>query len=306
MRLQPDNGLLIQASPIDLGSFLERSVDLVGDSLDGEADHWHLGVVAKWNRCDSILADVRTIPMFSATADLYDLVYSSFKNYVAEADQIAALIRTARPSTGQDASTAPTTILDVGCGTGEHARLLGERHGFRVDGIDLDPNFVRIARGKNVMGAFSEADMTAFDLGRRYDVVMCLFSSIGYVRTLDNLLRTFESFRRHLAPGGAILVEPWFTPEALAPGPTRHMVVQRDNPTIVRMSHIACEGRLSRLRFEYLVGRPDGITHLAELHEMGLFTVEETLECFRAAGLHATHDPNGLIGRGMYVAREGG
>jgi ubiquinone/menaquinone biosynthesis C-methylase UbiE len=60
-------------------------------------------------------------PVFSESAELYDLVYSSFKDYHAEADQIAALLRS---------TYLPChTVLDVGCGTGEHAKLLASVHG---------------------------------------------------------------------------------------------------------------------------------------------------------------------------------
>jgi trans-aconitate methyltransferase len=61
------------------------------------------------------------------------------------------------------------TILDVACGTGEHARLLSAD--FEIDGIDLEPKFVEIARAKNPDGNFSVADMRAFQLEKRYDVV---------------------------------------------------------------------------------------------------------------------------------------
>ena len=52
--------------------------------------------------------------MFSASADVYDLIYSSFRDYPAETAQLAALIRAAHP--------AARRILDVACGTAEHAR----------------------------------------------------------------------------------------------------------------------------------------------------------------------------------------
>jgi hypothetical protein len=45
------------------------------------------------------------------------------------------------------------------------------------------------------------------------------------------------------------------------------------------------EGRLSRLRFEYLIGRSDGIEHVVESQELGLFTTEEMLDCFAQAGI---------------------
>jgi len=35
---------------------------------------------------------------------------------------------------------------------------------------------------------------------------------------------------------------------------------------------------------------------------LGLFTVEQYLEAFRAASLEADHDPEGPMGRGLYIA----
>ena len=72
---------------------------------------------------------------------------------------------------------------------------------------------------------------------------------------------------------------------------------------VVRMATITVEDRLSRLRMEYLIGSREGIQHVSETHELGLFTVAETLVAFQAAGFRVSHDPKGLTGRGLYVAR---
>ncbi|HKW48741.1 MAG TPA: class I SAM-dependent methyltransferase [Gemmatimonadaceae bacterium] len=233
--------------------------------------------------------------MFSETADLYDLIYSGFKNYDAECSAIAALIGREQPGA--------RTVLDVACGTGEHARLLNERHGFEVDGLDLDPAFVRIARDKLRSGTVYEGDMTSFTLPRTYDVVQCLFSSIGYVRTLDNVRRALECFRAHLAPGGMVLVEPWFAPDVLEHGRVSINTAESKDVKVARMARLEVDGQLSRLHFEYLIGRNGGIDRATEVHELGLFTTEEMLECFSKAGLRATHDPNGGAGRGLFLAR---
>ena len=233
--------------------------------------------------------------MFSESAELYDLIYSSFKNYPAEAAQLAETIRRFHP----DAHT----ILDVACGTAEHARLLTENHGFEVDGLDLDRAFVRIARRKLSAGSVFQDDMTSFDIGRRYDVILCLFSSIGYVRTLENVTRTFKRFHAHLAPNGIVMVEPWFPPGVLQQGRISLNTATGDGVTVSRMAFTEVDGRLSRLNFEYMIGRPTGIERASEVHELGLFTTEEMLESFRAAGLEAEHDPVGLIDRGLFIAR---
>src|SRR5262249_1845430 len=111
--------------------------------------------------------------MFSASAEFYDLIYSTFKDYAAEAEQIANLLRRR--------NALCRTLLDVACGSGEHARRLAAG-GFLVDGLDLDPNFVRLARLKHPAGRFFEGDMASFHLAQQYDAVLCLFSSIGYLR----------------------------------------------------------------------------------------------------------------------------
>jgi len=232
--------------------------------------------------------------MFTESAELYDLIYSTFKDYPAEAAALAGVIRREHPQA--------KTILDVACGTAEHARLLARDHGFDVDGLDLDPAFVRIARGK-LRGQVFEGDMTSFALPRRYDVVQCLFSSIGYVRTLDNVRRAFERFREHLAPGGIALVEPWFAPGVMQHGRVSINTAETDAVRVARMAHTEVEDRMSRIRFEYLVGRVSGIQHTTEVHELGLFTTEEQLRAFDDAGLEAKHDPVGVDGRGLFVAR---
>jgi SAM-dependent methyltransferase len=233
--------------------------------------------------------------MFTESAALYDLIYATFKNYPAETTALASVIRREHPRA--------RTILDVACGTAEHARLLARDHGFEVDGLDLDPAFVRIARAK-LRGEVYEGDMMSFELPRRYDVVQCLFSSIGYVKTLDNVRRTFERFREHLAPGGIVLVEPWFAPGVLQHGRVSINTAESDSVRVARMAHTEVDGRLSRIRFEYLVGRPSGIEHTTEVHELGLFTTDEQLRAFEDAGLTATHDPVGVDGRGLFVARQ--
>jgi SAM-dependent methyltransferase len=232
--------------------------------------------------------------MFTASATFYDLLYSTIKDYQADTTQITTLLRQLNPGC--------RTILDVACGTGEHARLLAAE-GFEVDGLDLDPAFIRIAVGKHPAGRFFQADMSDFHLSRRYDAVLCLFSSIGYLKTLDRVRRAFGCFRDHLAPNGVLMVEPWFLPGALDPARVVLQTAEANGVRVSRVSHVEIEGTLSRINFDYEITDATGTRHATETHELGLFTPAELLRTFAEAGLQADHDPKGLTDRGLYVAR---
>jgi len=106
-----------------------------------------------------------------------------------------------------------------------------------------------------------------------------------------------------MAEDGVVIVEPWFTPEAMQPGYTNTRTVEVPGLRIVRVSHTEVDGRLSRLRFDYEIEGPEGNRRASEVHELGLFTIDEMLRSFDAAGLVAEFDSRGLSGRGLYIAQ---
>jgi SAM-dependent methyltransferase len=233
--------------------------------------------------------------MFATDAELYDAIYFTFKDYAAEARDIAQRIRALHP--------AARDVLDVGCGTGEHARLLTTEHGFAVDGIDINADFLRLAREKNPAGRFVAADMTAFDLDRRYDVVICMFSTIGYVRTLAKLEQALGCLARHVTRDGVIIVEPWYPPGVLEDGHHTTRSAEARGIRVTRDSVTKIDGRISRLYFDYTID--DGTRKLeeSEIHELGIFTPDEMLRAFTAAGLAAEHEAPSEGNRGFYIAR---
>lgn len=228
--------------------------------------------------------------MFTKSARFYDALYH-FKDYGAAAGQLHAFIQQHKP----DAKT----LLDVACGTGKHLEQL--RKYYRVEGFDINPEMLDVARGRCPDVPLHLGDMVDFKLERSFDVLACLFSSIGYVKTVENLERAVASMARHLQPGGLLFVEPWFSPETYWIGRITANFVDEPELKIAWMYTSEIEGRLSIFKINYLVGTTQGIEHFTERHEMGLFSHQEYTRAFEKAGLNVSHDPQGLFGRGMYI-----
>lgn len=230
--------------------------------------------------------------MYAKSSVFYDAIYATKKDYAAEATRVRALIERHRRGDVH-------SLLDVGCGTGGHLPYL--RDHYDVEGLDLSPEMLAVARRRNPDIPFHQADMTDFELGRQFDAVVCLFSSIGYVRTVPMLYQAVATFARHTNPGGLVVVEPWFTPNAWKDGTISSLFVDQPELKIARMSVSERQGTLSIMDMHHLVATPAGVEHFVERHEMGLFTRDEYLAAFTAAGLEATFDETGLIGRGLCI-----
>ena len=102
-----------------------------------------------------------------------------------------------------------------------------------------------------------------------------------------------------------MIVEPWFLPEAWNPGRVDAIFVDEEDLKIARMVLSPPLSDPLTLTFHYLVAEPGGVEHLTEDHVLGMFTDEEYVGAFEAAGLDVERDEEGLMGRGLYVGRRG-
>jgi SAM-dependent methyltransferase len=231
--------------------------------------------------------------MFTKSQRYYDAIYAE-KDYAEEARRLKRF-------TIEHKRSAGNALLDVACGTGGHVPYL--RDDFAYEGLDLDPEMVALARQRFPDVPFHQGDMAEFSLGRTFDVVTCLFSSIAYARTVPRLRQSIATMTRHLRPDGVLVIAPFFTPDAWVPGHPYAIFVEQPDLKLVRMnvSAVDASGTVAILDFHYLVGTPEGVEHFTEHHELGLFTDEEYRAAFAAAGLTVAYDAEGLIGRGLYI-----
>jgi ubiquinone/menaquinone biosynthesis C-methylase UbiE len=229
--------------------------------------------------------------LYDRSALYYDTIYS-WKNYEKESKRIHELIQIHKKTTGN-------TLLDVACGTGSHIAYLKER--YTVEGLDLNPEMLKLARKKHPEIIFHRGDMCSFHLGKHYDVVTCLFSAIGHVKTRMRLRKAVRQMALHLKPGGLLIVEPWFTPDQWQVGHIVANFVDQPKFKLARIGTSKRRGRLSVNDQYHLVASPAGVEYFVEIYEMGLFTHEKYLQSFQGAGLGVIFDSEGLMGRGLYL-----
>lgn len=232
--------------------------------------------------------------MFDRSAHVYDLLYS-FKDYEGEARALASLILERMP--------AARSVLGVACGTGRHLELL--RATFpEVAGADLDAGMLRVA-GERLPGvALVHADMRDLDLGRRFDAVTCLFSSVGYLPDTGALGEAIARMRAHLAPGGVLVIDGWIRPDRWhGPGGVHAIAETSTDLAAARVVRSRREGDRTILEMRYLIATRDGFETLEEIHTLTLFTDEEYRRAFHDAGLEPEVVP-GPMGddRDRYVA----
>jgi SAM-dependent methyltransferase len=235
-----------------------------------------------------------TARLYEKSARLYDLMYEG-KDYSAAASGLAERIERMLPGARD--------LLDVGCGTGRHVEAL--RENYRVEGLDLSSQLLERARERCPGIEFHLGDMTDFSLDRSYDVVTCLFSSIGYVRTAENLRRAIAGMARHLRRPGLLIVEPWFTPETFW---SDHLVMNVHAEPELKLAWMYRhdrEGLTSILDIHFLVGEAHAVDHFVERHELGLFTRDEMESALSSEGLAVRREEDDVFDRGLYLGYRG-
>ena len=105
-------------------------------------------------------------------------------------------------------------VLELGVGTARVA-WLWPRRGYNVTGLDLSPAMLERARQK-ANGApssvaerltFVQGDMSAFDLGRTFPLILVPFRAFQHLLEPAAQRRALSCMHRHLAPGGHLVID---------------------------------------------------------------------------------------------------
>jgi SAM-dependent methyltransferase len=216
---------------------------------------------------------------YSSLARYYDAMYH-WKDYAAEADAVRGVLAAHGIPSG-------ARILEAACGTGSH--MVHLRRDYDVSGFDASPEMVALAKTKLADVPIWRDDMRSFAVAEPYDAALCLFSSIGYVRTQVELDATAACFARAVRPGGVVLVEPWFTTAQWEVGRPTLQVYESADLKLARATVAERVGEDAVMVMHWLiVERGQPVRHAVDRHDMWLCPHEVLEATFARAGFRVT------------------
>jgi len=217
-------------------------------------------------------------------ASAYDALYRE-KDYSSECQMIEAFL-------GVDDSRAKLRVLDLGCGTGNHAIPLAGR-GLTVTGVDLSEPMLAQARAKaanagvTARTAFHQGDIRSVRVAERdFDAAIMMFAVLGYQQSDADVRAAMNTVRAHVVASAPFIFDVWYGPGVLSdkPGP-RERVIEKGGERVIRRTDtiLDAERHLCTVKFDLEIWREGTLTgQTHEEHVMRFFFPEE-LESFAAA-----------------------
>jgi len=191
-------------------------------------------------------------------------------------------------------------ILDIGCGTGNHAVRLARR-GYHVHGIDPSEPMLEIGRQKasawdvdvefEVASLEGVGETSAACMARvegLYDGAIIMSTVLGYVSKNDEIIGGLKALRGLLRDGAVVVADLWWGPAVLVQGPsTRFQEFSQGSDRVMRLAEGSYNSRtqIYRTLISVWVQSGDRIKRMArEDHNIRTFFPEELNLLFESGG----------------------
>ena len=216
---------------------------------------------------------------FEIGAELYDAVSEvTGRDAAREAARVRTAWEEALPG-------RRPRLLDVACGTGLH--LAHFRPHAEVCGADHSASMLCVAARRLPGVPLHEQSMENLELDAEFDVITCLLSGIAYPLGEVRLHRALRRMRRHLAPGGVLIVEPGPAPESVDRIDAEPLLFEMSGLLIERRTRWNLHGSELVLHHEFRMSSGARRTTLHELHEITLRDLHAHREAMERAGFEA-------------------
>lgn len=232
---------------------------------------------------------------FKTISTYYDDLYVKDGEYAPEATKVKELLT-------KHGILSKADLLVLACGTGGHIPYF--KDDYNVSGLDLSADMLDMARKKFPDIKFHLGNLIDFKLEEDFDATICLYGSIGFVKTVDNLRASMKCITAHLRPNGLALITPWSTVEDFQ---DLMVVDAADQPDlkIARMEHVRLkEPKIVEVTFHHLLGKNNDVTYHKQSMQIGLFSREEYMSAMTNAGLKIVEEYKGIEVRGgAYIGK---
>jgi SAM-dependent methyltransferase len=131
----------------------------------------------------------------------YDLLAKFYDRLMSDSSLRSTQVMSCIERYGPTASS----LLELGCGTG--AVLCGLSAVGSLAGMDISPNMLDIARARLPGVQFIQGDISSFDLGRRFDVIVCTYDVLNHLAEFNRWISCFACTCKHLTEGGLFIFD---------------------------------------------------------------------------------------------------
>lgn len=219
----------------------------------------------------------------SGYAGAYDTIYRE-KDYDGECALIERIF-------GKYATKPVRKVLDLGCGTGNHALRLAAKK-YEVTGVDRSAEMLGLAEKKakqqRVTVSLHQASIPDLNLNREFDAVLMMFAVLGYHLKNEDVLGALRAARKHVAKGGLLLFDVWYGPAVLNERPgDRLRVIESEEGTLLRTSsgELDSQQQICTVHFQLWQMKGDKVVNRTdESHPMRYFFPQELRLFLETAG----------------------
>lgn len=136
---------------------------------------------------------------YSQIAEWYDLLYVDNEIYQTEAERGEQFIEKYKMTEGNN-------MLDLACGCGSHIKYwTGKYH---IVGLDNNMHMIMRAKEKWPQTMFVCGNMFRFSNLSNFDIVTCLYGSIGYAESIEKMESAIACVAKCLNSGGVFILTP--------------------------------------------------------------------------------------------------
>ena len=182
----------------------------------------------------------------------------------------------------------PRRVLDIACGTGQVTVRLAKA-GYEMYGVDRAFEMLEVARRKaereGVKIRLAQADMRALPFeDEQFDAAICIYDSINYMLSREQLRQAFMSANRVLKPGGLYIFDVTTERNIVLHFHLQTYAENEEDFSYIWKNIYSFREKMCRTVLTFFLKEGELYRRYDELHVQRIFEVDEVEEELKKAG----------------------